>query len=160
MQNQNSLSASGIGWLGFELSVLRRLKFRSVALPLAGEPNLGLYLKRWDTRVAANDPAQWAWTKSQAFIENNCETLTEQDLDVLLDDAYVPRNYFRNRTPSNVVCVSPFAICMAGRSICWARRFILPARILGSPTRRRSWVRIARQCCKVCSEWMLQRSRI
>jgi len=98
MQNQNSLNAGSIGWLGFELSVLRRLRFRSVALPLAGEPNLGLYLKRWKARVAANDPAQWAWTKSQAFIENNSETLTEQDLDALLDDAYVPRNYFRNPT--------------------------------------------------------------
>src|SRR5436190_10138988 len=98
MQTQNSLNAGNMGWLGFELSVLRRLKFRSVALPLAGEPNLGLYLKRWNARVAANDPAQWAWTKSQAFIENNCESLTEQDLDELLDDAYVPRNYFRNPT--------------------------------------------------------------
>src|SRR3989442_15473687 len=98
MQTQNSLNAGSIGWLGFELSVLSRLKFRSVALRLAGEPSLGLYLKRWNARVAANDPAQWAWTKSQAFIENNCETLTEQDLDAILDDAYVPRNYFRNPT--------------------------------------------------------------
>ncbi len=98
MQTQNNHNAGSIGWLGFELSVLRRLKFKSVALPLAGEPGLGLYLKRWDARVAANDPAQWAWTKSQAFIENNCETLTEADLEILLDDAYVPRNYFRNPT--------------------------------------------------------------
>ena len=98
MQTQNSLSAGGIGWLGFELSVLRRLKFGSVALPLAGEPSLGLYLKRWDARVAANDPAQWAWTKSLALIENNCETLSEQDLDAVLDNAYVPRNFFRNPT--------------------------------------------------------------
>ena len=98
MQTQNGLNAGSIGWLGFELSVLRRLKFRSVALPLAGEPNLGLYLKRWDTRVAANDPAQWAWTKSQAFVENNSETLSEADLEIILEDAYVPRNYFRNPT--------------------------------------------------------------
>jgi hypothetical protein len=98
MQTQNGLNAGSVGWLGFELSVLRRLKFRSVALPLVGEPNLGLYLKRWDARVAANDPAQWAWTKSQAFVENNCETLTEADLDAILGDAYVPRNYFRNPT--------------------------------------------------------------
>ena len=97
MQTQNG-HAGTVGWLGFELSVLRRLKFRSVALPLAGEPNLGLYLKRWDARVFANDPAQWAWTKSQAFIENNSESLTEDDLEVLLDDAYVPRNFFRNPT--------------------------------------------------------------
>jgi hypothetical protein len=87
-----------MGWLGFELSVLRRLKFRSVALPLAGEPNLGLYLKRWDARVLANDPARWAWTKALAFVENNSETLSEEDLDTVLDDAYVPRNYFHNPT--------------------------------------------------------------
>lgn len=98
MQTQSSLNTGNLGWLGFELSVLRRLKFRSVALPLAGEPALGHYLKRWEARVAANDPAQWAWTKSQAFIENNAETLTEEDINLVLDDAYVPRNYFRNPT--------------------------------------------------------------
>ena len=98
MQTQTNHNAGSIGWLGFELSVLHRLKFKSVALPLAGEPGLGLYLKRWNTRVAANDPAQWAWIKSQAFIENNCESLTEADLEIVLDDAYVPRNYFRNPT--------------------------------------------------------------
>ena len=98
MQTQTNHNAGSIGWLGFELSVLHRLKFKSIALPLAGEPGLGLYLKRWNARVAANDPAQWAWIKSQAFIENNCERLTEADLEIVLDDAYVPRNYFRNPT--------------------------------------------------------------
>jgi len=98
VQTQNNHNAGSIGWLGFELSVLHRLKFKSVALPLAGEPGLGLYLKRWNARVAANDSAQWAWIKSQAFIENNCERLTEADLEIVLDDAYVPRNYFRNPT--------------------------------------------------------------
>jgi len=98
MHTQNGHNPGTIGWLGFELSVLRRLKFRSVALPLSGEPNLGLYLKRWEARVAANDPSQWAWTKSQAYIENNCESLSEADLDLVLEDAYVPRNYFRNPT--------------------------------------------------------------
>src|SRR5437763_12486673 len=98
MQTQNAFNTGSIGWLGFELNVIRRLKFRSVALPLAGEPNLGHYLKRWQARVSANDPAQWAWTKSQAFIENNGETLTEDDVSFVLDDAYVPRSYFRNPT--------------------------------------------------------------
>jgi hypothetical protein len=46
--------------------------------------------------VAVNDPAQWSWIKSQAFIENNSHSLTEQDVELLLDDAYVPRKYFRN----------------------------------------------------------------
>src|SRR5438105_8244500 len=98
MQTQTNHNAGSIGWLGFELSVLHRLKFKSVALPLAGEPSLGVYLKRWEASVAANDPAQWAWIKSQAFIENNGETLTEDDVSLVLDDSYVPRNYFRNPT--------------------------------------------------------------
>jgi len=98
MQKPDGFNAGGIGWLGFELSVLRHLKFRSVALPLSGEPNLGVYLKRWNARVAANDPAQWAWTKSIALVENNSETLTEQDVDTVLEDAYAPRNYFSNPT--------------------------------------------------------------
>jgi hypothetical protein len=87
-----------MGWLGFELSVLRRLRFGSAALPLSGEPNLAHYLKRWDSRVAANDPAQWAWVKSQAFVENNSDILTEDDIEAVLEDAYVPGTYFRNPT--------------------------------------------------------------
>ena len=87
-----------MSWLGFELSVLRRLKFGSVALPLAGEPDLGQYLKRLDVRVASNDPAELAWTKSTAFIENNSEVLTEADVEIVLADAYVPANYFKNPT--------------------------------------------------------------
>jgi hypothetical protein len=96
MHTQNSFSAAGMSWLGFELSVLRNLKFRSAALALSGEPKLGHYLKRWDVCVAANDPAQWAWTKSQAFIENNTEVLTDEEVELVLADAYVPANYFRN----------------------------------------------------------------
>jgi hypothetical protein len=93
-----AFNAGGMSWLGFELSVLRQTKFRSVALPLAGEPHLGQYLKRWDVRVAANDPAQWAWTKSLAFVENNSEVLTEDDIDLVLADAYVPGSFFKNPT--------------------------------------------------------------
>src|SRR2546423_709322 len=98
MQAPNSLNSGAIGWLGFELSVLRRLRFNSAALPLSGEPNLAHYLKRWDSRVAANDPAQWAWIKSQAFVENNSDILTEDDIETVLEDAYVPGTYFRNPT--------------------------------------------------------------
>jgi len=85
-----------MSWLGFELNILRRLKFKSAALPLTGEPHLGNYLKRWDVRVVANDPAQWAWTKSVAFVENNSEVLTERDVELVLADAYVPGNFFKN----------------------------------------------------------------
>jgi hypothetical protein len=96
MQSQTSVNTGGMSWLGFELNVLRRLKFKSVALPFAGEPDLGHYLKRWDVRVAANDPAQWAWTKCVAFVENNSEALTEDDVELVLADAYVPGNFFKN----------------------------------------------------------------
>ena len=84
------------GWLAFELSVLRRLRFRSVVNPLAGEPQLDAALKRWDVRVAVNDPAQWAWIKGVAFIENNAERLTEEDVARLLEDVYVPGYKLRN----------------------------------------------------------------
>ncbi len=79
------------GWLAFELSVLRRLKFRSVALPFGGEPHLGIYLKNWGVRVAANDLAQWSWIKATAYIENNTQRLTEEEIALLLEDTYMPR---------------------------------------------------------------------
>ena len=79
------------GWLAFELSVLRRLKFRSVANPFAAEADLDFYLKRWGVRVASNDARRWAWAKAAARVENNSERLTEQDLGLVLEDAYVPR---------------------------------------------------------------------
>ncbi len=84
------------GWLAFELSVLRRLRFRSVVNPLAGEPDLDAALKRWDARVAVNDPSQWAWIKGIARVENNAERLTEEDVARLLEDVYVPGYRLRN----------------------------------------------------------------
>jgi hypothetical protein len=84
------------GWLAFELGVLRRFKFRSVAIPFAGEPELGLYLKRWDVRVAVADSTEWAWTKAAAYIENNSERLSDEDVELLLEDAYLPRHSLSN----------------------------------------------------------------
>jgi hypothetical protein len=84
------------GWLNFELSVLRRLKFSSVALPFTGEPNLGSQLKRWQVRVAANDPMAWAFTKATATVENNSERLSADEIDSILEDAYVPRDRLDN----------------------------------------------------------------
>ena len=84
------------GWLAFELGVLRRLKFTSVALPFTGEPEICVQLKSWNVRVAANDPMIWSYTKAFALVENNTEHLNEEDLFVLLDDAYVPRDRFEN----------------------------------------------------------------
>jgi len=84
------------GWLAFELGVLRRLKFSSAALPFTGEPHLSVHLKRWKVRVAANDPMIWSFTKATALVENYAERLTENDLSVVLQDAYVPRDKMDN----------------------------------------------------------------
>jgi hypothetical protein len=84
------------GWLAFELGVLRRLKFKSISLAFTGEPDLGVYLKRWGARVATNDLAQWAATKAAAFVENNTEQLSEEDVSLVLEDAYVPRHKLDN----------------------------------------------------------------
>ena len=84
------------GWLAFELSILRRLRFRSLVNPFAGEPDLETHVKRWGVRVAANDAARWSWIKSIARVENNTERLTADDLEILLEDVYVPRYKLRN----------------------------------------------------------------
>jgi hypothetical protein len=94
MDTSNSTTPNG--WLAFELGVLRRLKFKSIALAFMGEPDLGVYLKRWGVRVAANDLAQWSATKAMAFIENNTEQLSEEDVATVLEDAYVPRHKLYN----------------------------------------------------------------
>src|SRR5258708_7978909 len=84
------------GWLALELGVLRRLKFESIALPFTGEPEIAIHLKRWKIRVAANDPMIWSYIKATALIENQTEQLEEDDLETLLDDAYVPRDKLDN----------------------------------------------------------------
>ena len=58
------------GWLAFELSILHRLNFSSVAIPLTGDPAIGNYLKRRNVRVAANDVLQSDWQRSLAVIAN------------------------------------------------------------------------------------------
>ena len=89
------------GWSNFELSVLRRFKFGSIALPFTGEPDICVQLKRWKVRVAANDPMVWAFTKATALVENNSERLSEEELESILEDAYVPRERLDNPTLLN-----------------------------------------------------------
>lgn len=84
------------GWLNFELSVLRRLKFSSIAFPFTGEPNIGVQLKRWKVRVAANDPLSWSYIKATALVENDSEQLSEADIESILEDAYVPHERLNN----------------------------------------------------------------
>jgi hypothetical protein len=97
----NLQSAIPKGWLAFELNVLRRLKFKSVALPFTGDPALGAYLKRWDIRVQANDLAQSSWIKAVGAIQNNTEKLSVEDVGHILDDAYVPRYRLQNMSLRN-----------------------------------------------------------
>jgi hypothetical protein len=71
-------------WLGFELSVLRRLKFSSIAIPFAGRPDLGWHLKCWGKQVFSNDICQWSWWMSRALIENSNESLDVDDVAFIL----------------------------------------------------------------------------
>jgi hypothetical protein len=97
----NLQSAVPKGWLAFELNVLRRLKFKSAALPFTGDPALGAYLKRWDVRVQSNDIAQSAWMRAFASIQNNTEKLSVEDFGVILEDAYVPGYKLHNPSLRN-----------------------------------------------------------
>ena len=83
-------------WLAFELNVLRRLDFKSAALPFTGSPVLGTYLKRGAVRVMANDPLQSAWTRALAAIQNNGNKLSDDDVNLVLEDVYVPGNRLNN----------------------------------------------------------------
>jgi hypothetical protein len=84
------------GWLAFELSVLRRLKFSSIALPFTCEPDLCVQLKRWKVSVAANDPMIWAFTKATALVENAADRPGDGEIATILDDAYIPRDKLDN----------------------------------------------------------------
>jgi hypothetical protein len=97
----NKSAAAPKSWLAFELNVLRRLKFTSAVLPFTGEPHLGAYLKRWNARVSANDLTQSAWTKAIAAIQNNSEKLSDEDVNLVLEDAYVPRYRLQNESLKN-----------------------------------------------------------
>lgn len=88
-------------WLAFELNVLRRLEFKSVAIPFTDNPNLGRYLKHWKVRVLANDVFQSAFARATAQIENNNEILPENDMEIVLNDAYVPQYKLRNEALTN-----------------------------------------------------------
>jgi len=88
-------------WLAFDLNVLRRMTFTSVALPFTDQPTLGGYLKRWDVRVAANDPTQSGWARGYAQIGSNGERLSTDDVNIVLEDAYVPGYRLQNPSLTN-----------------------------------------------------------
>lgn len=84
-------------WLAFDLNVLGRLEFRSVAMPFAGDPALGVHLKRRGIRVLANDPLQSTYTTAVSAIQNNSERLTDEHISAILHDVYIPGNKLSNR---------------------------------------------------------------
>jgi hypothetical protein len=88
-------------WLAFELNVLRRFTFRSIAVPLANDGSLGSYLKRWDARVSTNHPLQSVWAKCQSRVPNNNERLSADDVNTVLEDAYVPGYKLQNPSLRN-----------------------------------------------------------
>ena len=94
----NKSTVTPKSWLAFELNVLRRLDFKSAILPFTGEPELGKYLKRWGAKVLANDILQWSATKAVADIQNNSEILTEKELEIILEDVYIPRYKLQNQS--------------------------------------------------------------
>jgi hypothetical protein len=53
-------------------------------------------IERWKVRVAANDPMIWSHIKTVALVENDREYLNDEDLGLLLDDAYIPRDKLDN----------------------------------------------------------------
>lgn len=83
-------------WLGFELNILRRLKFTSIAIPFCGSANLDWYLKFWDKEVYSNDLSPSAAMISRAYVENGGETLRDEEIEQLLEGIYVPRNELGN----------------------------------------------------------------
>ncbi|CAN5448069.1 hypothetical protein BH10ACI1_BH10ACI1_32220 [soil metagenome] len=89
------------GWLAFELNILRRLKFESAIIPFNPSANLGSYLKRWDRRILANDATQTGWVKAIAEIQNNGEILSDDDVNTVLTDVYVPGYRLQNPSLKN-----------------------------------------------------------
>jgi len=46
--------------------------------------------------VAANDPMIWAFTKATATVENSSDRLSEEEVESIVEDAYVPRERLDN----------------------------------------------------------------
>lgn len=84
------------GCLAFEQNVLHRLKFASAALPLSADAALSLYLKRRRIRVSANDPLLSEWVSGVGRVQNDDERLSPDDVNMVLEDAYVPGYKLQN----------------------------------------------------------------
>lgn len=81
--------------LGFQASVLRRIEFDSVAIAFCGWARLEDYLKAWGKRIFSNDPRAWAAAASRAALGSQ-RPLSQEEINFLLEDAYVPRAKMTN----------------------------------------------------------------
>src|ERR1044072_9465201 len=88
-------------WLAFDLNILRRLRFSAIAIPFLDRPAMGTYLKRWGMRVMGNDPMQSAWARGFSQIVNKGEKLSPDDVNIVLEDAYVPGYRIQNQALAN-----------------------------------------------------------
>ncbi len=84
------------GWLAFDLNILSRLNFSSVCLPFTGDPTLGSFLKTRGVRVLTNDLLRSSWTRSVAVVQNNREKLSDDTVNAILEEVYVPHHRLRN----------------------------------------------------------------
>ncbi len=98
---QTSLLNKPKSWLAFELNVLRRLDFDSVSIPFTVKPSLGKYLKHWDVKIFANNLLESDYIESKACIENNDDKLTEEEIEIILEDVYVPHYKLKNQALRN-----------------------------------------------------------
>ena len=97
----NQLDTIPKSWLAFELNVLRRLKYETVIFPFSSESKLSYYLKRWNAQILTNDLLQSEQFKAVALIENDSEILTDEDVEKILKDAYVPHYQLENESLKN-----------------------------------------------------------
>lgn len=97
----NQIDTTPKSWLAFELNILRRLKYDSVILPFSSEPKLSRYLKLWNARILTNDFLHSELVKAVAQIQNDSEFLTEEDVEKVLCDAYVPPYRLKNEKLKN-----------------------------------------------------------
>ncbi|MCB1024526.1 MAG: hypothetical protein KDB79_09055 [Acidobacteria bacterium] len=88
-------------WLAFELNILRRLEFSSISMPFFENPQLGRALKSLNVKVVANDLLKSVFVESTAAIENNDYRLSEEEIEIVLEDVYVPQYRLNNPALTN-----------------------------------------------------------
>jgi hypothetical protein len=74
--------------LGFQVSVLRQIDFKTVAIPFCGWADLVWYLAALSKQVLSNDPRPWAALAGRAEIA--AEGLSEEQIFRILQDTYIP----------------------------------------------------------------------